>query len=89
MNDGVGRILFQERFDKGGVANITLNELVTGVVCEFGKAIQVACVCEFIEVHDSAVGLFAKDLTNKFTADETGTARNEESTHETWLRHLN
>jgi hypothetical protein len=60
--------------DSSSITNISSDECV--VLREFytPQTFQIACVCELVEIQDSAIRKMAKHVADEVAADETGAA---------------
>ncbi len=58
------------------VGDVTFDENIIRRPLDVGEVGKVAGVCELVEVHHTAVGIFVDEQADHMRADESGPARN-------------
>src|SRR5262249_32647715 len=65
--------------DRFGVADVAKHESMAGVPFERNQVLEVARICELVEVADVDIGATGDDVPHEGRADEAGAARDQDS----------
>jgi hypothetical protein len=60
--------------DGSPIANVTLHEAVSGIICYRSKVLDVPCIGELIEIDDRILRMSFKPIVDEVGADKTCSA---------------
>ena len=78
MDDAVHMVLLHQCLDGIAVADVSLYKRVVGLIFYIFEVGQVAGISQFVEIDDMVVGVFVDKESDYMTADEAGSAGNDD-----------